>query len=369
MQKQGLVKVGRNDPCPCGSGKKYKKCCLGKAAEAGDTNITSGVRSSREISRLLNEQQGLWIHPYVITKLAEEPEALHANPALARYVQTSKRVWTTRKVAALRTAEIEAGLRRLGVQYEADRFLQETEGHWSAWDLSDIWRERDGLSCEGSDDDFLGMAACELWKRMLPERPSMEMVDEQMQQGYDLVHADEEDQACTVWWQVWATLLARLPADVKSGLEADETFHGIQSVYNWMQDFENCLMTVAPGNEEWAQRGVQYCRERMARFTEDGPLLQVNVRRALSELLVETGQAAEALEVLTQTVQEWPDQLWAHVALADFHAGLFGPRNNWPVDVERALQILHDVPPAVGATSDGKHVLRERMAQYGRKRA
>ena len=24
------VKVGRNDPCPCGSGKKYKQCCLRK---------------------------------------------------------------------------------------------------------------------------------------------------------------------------------------------------------------------------------------------------------------------------------------------------------------------------------------------------
>ena len=23
-------KIGRNDPCPCGSGKKYKKCCLAK---------------------------------------------------------------------------------------------------------------------------------------------------------------------------------------------------------------------------------------------------------------------------------------------------------------------------------------------------
>lgn len=22
------MKVGRNDPCPCGSGKKFKKCCL-----------------------------------------------------------------------------------------------------------------------------------------------------------------------------------------------------------------------------------------------------------------------------------------------------------------------------------------------------
>ncbi|WP_305857060.1 YchJ family protein [Balneatrix alpica] len=26
---QQLVKAGRNDPCPCGSGKKYKKCCGG----------------------------------------------------------------------------------------------------------------------------------------------------------------------------------------------------------------------------------------------------------------------------------------------------------------------------------------------------
>jgi len=25
------MKIGRNEPCPCGSGKKYKKCCLNKA--------------------------------------------------------------------------------------------------------------------------------------------------------------------------------------------------------------------------------------------------------------------------------------------------------------------------------------------------
>lgn len=24
------MEVGRNDPCPCGSGLKYKKCCQGK---------------------------------------------------------------------------------------------------------------------------------------------------------------------------------------------------------------------------------------------------------------------------------------------------------------------------------------------------
>ncbi|MBE0664154.1 MAG: SEC-C domain-containing protein [Bacteroidales bacterium] len=23
-----FLKIGRNEPCPCGSGKKYKKCCM-----------------------------------------------------------------------------------------------------------------------------------------------------------------------------------------------------------------------------------------------------------------------------------------------------------------------------------------------------
>ena len=27
------MNIGRNDPCPCGSGKKYKKCCLLKLDE------------------------------------------------------------------------------------------------------------------------------------------------------------------------------------------------------------------------------------------------------------------------------------------------------------------------------------------------
>ena len=26
------MKIGRNDPCPCGSGYKYKHCCEGKGA-------------------------------------------------------------------------------------------------------------------------------------------------------------------------------------------------------------------------------------------------------------------------------------------------------------------------------------------------
>ena len=30
-----MAKTGRNDPCPCGIGKKFKRCCLGKMEVRG----------------------------------------------------------------------------------------------------------------------------------------------------------------------------------------------------------------------------------------------------------------------------------------------------------------------------------------------
>ena len=32
-----MAKIGRNEPCPCGSGKKYKQCCLAKDEAAAPT--------------------------------------------------------------------------------------------------------------------------------------------------------------------------------------------------------------------------------------------------------------------------------------------------------------------------------------------
>ena len=28
LKATGRTKIGKNDPCPCGSGKKFKKCCF-----------------------------------------------------------------------------------------------------------------------------------------------------------------------------------------------------------------------------------------------------------------------------------------------------------------------------------------------------
>ena len=36
-----MPKTGRNDPCPCGSGQKYKRCCLAKHQEVEHASLTA----------------------------------------------------------------------------------------------------------------------------------------------------------------------------------------------------------------------------------------------------------------------------------------------------------------------------------------
>jgi hypothetical protein len=50
-----IMPPGRNDPCPCGSGRKYKQCCLARA-EARDANGADGAQRDRGSPRALREQ-------------------------------------------------------------------------------------------------------------------------------------------------------------------------------------------------------------------------------------------------------------------------------------------------------------------------
>jgi len=46
-----MKKIERNDPCPCGSGKKYKKCCA-LTVEPHSSEIQSGTPTARHNSSM-----------------------------------------------------------------------------------------------------------------------------------------------------------------------------------------------------------------------------------------------------------------------------------------------------------------------------
>ena len=69
------MKTGRNQPCPCGSGKKYKKCCLEKAATPTDELSYRRLSEAHERSRR-NTIAGLSIK-FRLIEPQRPPEASH----------------------------------------------------------------------------------------------------------------------------------------------------------------------------------------------------------------------------------------------------------------------------------------------------
>ncbi len=60
------MNIGRNDPCPCGSGRKYKSCCMardaarGRESETGDTTSLRDVRGLQEARRHAARTETVW---------------------------------------------------------------------------------------------------------------------------------------------------------------------------------------------------------------------------------------------------------------------------------------------------------------------
>jgi uncharacterized protein YecA (UPF0149 family) len=54
-----MKKYGRNEPCPCGSGKKYKKCCLltHKAPVGGTLVYTDLDDLSNQVPNLIDQKE------------------------------------------------------------------------------------------------------------------------------------------------------------------------------------------------------------------------------------------------------------------------------------------------------------------------
>jgi Tfp pilus assembly protein PilF len=80
---------GRNDPCPCGSGKKYKQCCLTlervapPTPQASDAAVHLAMRTAWQAKQQGNLQQAQAICQRILSVAADQPDALNLVGAIA----------------------------------------------------------------------------------------------------------------------------------------------------------------------------------------------------------------------------------------------------------------------------------------------
>lgn len=75
-------KIGRNDPCPCGSGKKYKQCCMKTTSSkppATKRKLTAKWLNAPEVPNLMERTFGNSISSAgkTFTPLMSEKSAKH----------------------------------------------------------------------------------------------------------------------------------------------------------------------------------------------------------------------------------------------------------------------------------------------------
>ena len=97
------MKVGRNDPCPCGSGLKYKKCCLAK--ETQDNKDPGALYAQRYKIRLKKQADIMGIRKagqLVLETIYLPGEESYACTPRDRYARM-RNVWLLPTIAELAT--------------------------------------------------------------------------------------------------------------------------------------------------------------------------------------------------------------------------------------------------------------------------
>ena len=269
-------KVGRNDSCPCGSGKKYKKCCMDK------------VTIPKSFS------------------------------------------WNIDRVGAMSTEEIFEKLSTMGIQTDQDQFLRDVHQFYSASALANHWLEPTGSDISGVD--FVHYAAVSLWERLAPDVINDETIDYLMQEGYEELERRKLQIACHLWLTAWGYLKTRFTSGMKSIQDAEIVFSGSQNLYNWTQDLEMEL-----GNAELHQDRITYCREFCDFFPDSPDPLLLNMKLAEAEGYFNIGESEKAESLFSELQRQYPDNVWVYCRWGDLF--LFSRLPDFVPDFEKAEMI------------------------------
>ncbi|MCG7850304.1 MAG: SEC-C domain-containing protein [ANME-2 cluster archaeon] len=309
-------KINRNDPCPCGSGKKYKHCCLKKDAKVNQKY--SGKRPFIGCLTIMRIDQEFKDNP----KKFEELGKNYGYPIDREKMKESMlHSWDFNKIRKMSTKEIIDKLHSLNIKFSVDDFKRQAGNYISSIQLAKDYYFTQDHHAKGWDEDFILLAIYELWKRIIPDQVNIEMIDDEMQEGYDALKSDKLNECIEKWSRAWKTIVTIVPAYIDSVEEADQFMLEplTQSIYNWCQDFEMELLNAGLQDKSYFKKRIEYCNKFYRLFPETDDLIIQNMLRAEAESYAELGEFETADKLFGDLVNKYPDSIWGYVGWGDMY--------------------------------------------------
>lgn len=274
-------KIGRNDPCPCGSGKKYKKCCIDKPFKET---------------------------PY-------EDSTYHSNSLL-----------TYEEVDSMGTDEIIKRLKSFGIPFRKDTFLENIREFYSAEDISENWFETYKVTIKGRDEDFPWFAAWVLWERLarkgiLPAERISNLIDK----GYEYLHEKNLGSACDMWLKAWEAIKYRVKPEAGNLDILDKQYKKYFSIKDLYQDLEMQLHNAGIEDERYFEKRLEYCNGFCECFpNEDGAVI-LNMRLRVADTYSSLGDYQKAELEFEKLACDYPDNPWVYIWWGDIY--IFGKKD------------------------------------------
>jgi len=309
-----MSKIGRNDPCPCGSGKKYKKCCVDKF----EKQMEDPARRTGEL-------------------FADGPAPKN------RFVEQDgifKGRWTPMAVEKMANSEIIGQFNELGFGFDAAKFVADAARFADVRSLIDKWRSEYTVRAEYFDEDFFLLGADELWKRLSPDRPSVEMVREWVEEGYLYGDERKEKQKLESWLRAWngvKGVAERTGCDINDIV--DDHFDNMEyDFFEWLGRFELSISEIsyAPGCEEIAKRYETLSAEMRRLFPGFEGELSIYDKIAIAIQCFENGEFSEGEKRFERLTKEYPVRAEVYQAWGDVYRDIGG--KDGP-DYDRALKL------------------------------
>ncbi len=286
-----MSKIGRNDPCPCGSGKKFKKCCIDKPEYR--TAVVAPLRTTGE--------------------------------------------WTEKRVAQFSTEEIWQRLQGMGIVDSQTAFMRRMGSQRILSEVVSSWGES-LASASTQDVEFAGVAAPVLWKRyvagdMRPEDPRLLEMRNWFDEGYRHLEGGRLSETCRVWMRFWERVLEETGGSDSAIRSVDDLEAALGgplgcSLYNWCQDFEMELGNAAIGSAEFAHMRLDYTRSFAERFPKSEDSILVNMGCAEGEALFLLGRAEEGDAAFEALAERFPHDGWVYIGWGDQYNPEFVKWNN-----------------------------------------
>ncbi|MCU9614566.1 SEC-C domain-containing protein [Caldibacillus lycopersici] len=308
------MNIGRNDPCPCGSGKKYKKCCMNKDVTFDQTQPNNGKTES----------------------------------------------WSLEKVAQLTSEEIFTKLNELGLTMDEQSFVKAIISKKSAKELFDEWVKSYQLNESTISAEFAFYVIRVLAKRLAPDHILAEMLHSMMQDGYQLYENKEEEAACELWWELWNKTFAWLTPRQVSSIEQLDALTApfmAQSYFNWVQDFEMALSSLGQKDPRYLEMVFQFTTEFRKHFPESNPSVLMNMGTAGAEALFQLNQvkAGDTLfEALSKEKYKDEEMTWIYVRWGDAYTEWMNPKT---ADHQRAQALYEKALTFVKDASDKQSIV------------